>query len=126
MGTPPPLELGSYLPLHAERQAVEQAWHHFLTDHHVLLLPTWAQPAFTLGHDISSREAAVGVLEQIRPVLPMNLLGIPSAVVPVGMAAGLPVGAQVVGRRFADLTCLAVAELIEQALGVLTPIDPRG
>ena len=42
------------------------------------------------------------------------------------MADGLPVGVQVTGRRFADLTCLSAAEQIEQALGVVTPIDPRG
>jgi amidase len=121
----PPTTLEEYLPLHAERHAIELAWNRFLTEYHVLLLPTWAQPAFELGHDITSLDAAMGVMQQIRPVVPMNLLGIPSAVVPVGMAAGLPVGAQVVGRRFADLTCLAVAEQIEQALGVITPIDPR-
>jgi len=121
----PSSDLATYLPLHAERHAIELAWHRFLTEYHVLLLPTWAQPAFKLGHDIESLETAMGVIQQIRPVVPMNLLGIPSAVVPVGMAAGLPVGAQVVGRRFADLTCLNVAEKIENALGVLTPIDPR-
>ena len=121
----PPMTLEEYLPLHAERHAIELAWHRFLTEYHVLVLPTWAQPAFTLAHDISSLDAAMGVMQQIRPVVPMNLLGIPSAVVPVGMAAGLPVGAQVVGRRFADLTCLAVAEKLENALGVLTPIDPK-
>lgn len=121
----PQLDTTAYLPLHAERSGIDQAWHEFLTDFHVLLCPTWAQPAFELGHDISSFDNAMGVLQQIRSVVPMNLLGIPAAVVPVGMAAGLPVGAQVVGRRFADLTCLTVAEMIEQALGVLTPIDPR-
>jgi amidase len=33
-------------------------------------------------------------------------------------------GVQVVGDRFEDLTCLAVAEIIEAHMGVLTPIDP--
>ncbi|HAP75154.1 MAG TPA: indole acetimide hydrolase, partial [Acidimicrobiaceae bacterium] len=121
----PQLDTTAYLPLHAERNGIEQAWHDFLTDYHVLLCPTWAQPAFPLGHDISSFDNAMGVLQQIRAVTPMNLLGIPSAVVPAGMADGLPVGVQVVGRRFADLTCLTAAEMIEGALGVMTPIDPR-
>ena len=44
---------------------------------------------------------------------------------PVGVVDGLPVGAQLIGRRFADVTCLAAAELLENALGILTPIDPR-
>ncbi|MFZ9628699.1 MAG: amidase [Ilumatobacteraceae bacterium] len=121
-----PMGIGEFLPLVAERHAIERAWHAFLTEYDVLLTPTWAQPAFAVGHDITSLDAAAGVLEQIRPVLPMNMLGIPAAVVQAGMADGLPVGVQVTGRRFADLTCLAAAEQIEQALGVVTPIDPRG
>ena len=120
-----PVVIGEFLPLVAERHAIERAWHAFLTQYDVLLTPTWAQPAFPLGYDVSSAEAAAAVLEQIRPVLPMNLLGIPAAVVQAGMADGLPVGVQVTGRRFADLTCLSAADQIEQALGVVTPIDPR-
>ncbi len=56
--------------------------------------------------------------------LPANLLGTPAAVVPAGMADGLPVGVQVMGGRYTELRCLAVAEAIEQRLGPLTPINP--
>lgn len=44
--------------------------------------------------------------------------------VPAGMTEGLPVGVQVMGGRYTELRCLAVAEAIEQRLGPLTPIDP--
>jgi amidase len=108
-----------------ERNRVDLDWFGFLGDHDVLLLPTWAQPPFVLGADIVSLEATRATLEMLRPVLPANLLGLPAAVVPVGMADDTPVGAQLVARRFADLTCLAVAETLEQAFGVITPIDPR-
>ena len=64
------------------------------------------------------------MLDLIRPVLPGNVLGIPAAVVPVGHADGMPVGAQLVGRRFADLTTLRAAEVLEQHFGTMTPIDP--
>jgi amidase len=43
------------------------------------------------------------------------------------MADGLPVGVQVMGGKYTELRCLAVAEAIEQRLGTLiplTPIDP--
>jgi amidase len=40
------------------------------------------------------------------------------------MAEGLPVGIQVMGGKYTELRCLAVAEAIEQRLGTLTPIDP--
>jgi len=120
----PAIDVATLMLAFGERNAVDREWHTFLTDYDVLLMPTWTQPPFELGADIVSVEAAQGVLEQARPVLPPNLLGLPAAVVPVGMAGGLPVGAQLIGRRFADLTCLAAAELLEQAFGTITPIDP--
>ena len=36
----------------------------------------------------------------------------------------MPVGVQVIGDRFHDLSCLSIAELIERSVGVLTPIEP--
>jgi amidase len=107
-----------------DRNRVAREWHGFLTDYDVLVLPTWAQPPFDLGFDVASLENAQAVLELLRPVLPGNVLGLPAAVVPVGMAGGMPVGAQVMGRRFADLTCLRAAEQLEDHFGTITPIDP--
>jgi len=47
---------------------------------------------------------------------PFNFSGNPAATVPVGFtAAGLPVGLQIVGRRFADLTVLQAAAAFEAA-----------
>ena len=56
---------------------------------------------------------------------PVNLLGLPAAAVPTGLADGLPTGVQVIGNRFREDLCLAAAEAIEARLGVLTPVDPR-
>jgi amidase len=120
-----PLDMATFLALFVERAAVEKNFHRFLTEHDVLLSPVWTQPAFDHGADAVSSAAAEATLELMRPVLPANLLGLPSAVVPAGLVAGMPVGVQFTGRRFADLTCLAAAEVLENALGVLTPIDPR-
>ena len=120
----PPIDVATLMLAFGERNAVDREWHEFLTEYDVLLMPTWTQPPFELGADIVSVEDAQGVLEQLRAALPANLLGLPSAIVPVGMAGGLPVGAQLVGRRFADLTTLAAAEVLEQASGTITPIDP--
>jgi amidase len=120
-----PLELSAFTTLFVERLAVEKNWHRFLTDHDVLLTPTWAQPAFEHGADIVSYAAAEATLELMRPVVPANLLGLPATVVPVGLAGGMPVGAMLTGRRFADLTCLDAAEVLENALGPLTPVDPK-
>jgi aspartyl-tRNA(Asn)/glutamyl-tRNA(Gln) amidotransferase subunit A len=47
---------------------------------------------------------------------PFNFTGQPAASIPAGFtAAGLPVGLQIVGRRFADLTVLQASAAFEQA-----------
>ena len=60
----------------------------------------------------------------MRLVVALNLLGLPAAAVPVGVADGLPQGVQLIGDRYREDLCLAAAEAIEDRLGVLTPIDP--
>jgi len=45
--------------------------------------------------------------------------------VPTGVIDGLPVGAQIMSRRFREDLCLDAAEAIEADLGIITPIDPR-
>ncbi|MET0326462.1 MAG: amidase [Ilumatobacteraceae bacterium] len=110
--------------LHLERNAADLEWHAFLTDWDVLLTPTWTQPPFRHGADLASAEGALAVLDQLRPVLPANLLGLPAAVVPCAVVDGLPVGAQFTARRFADLTVLTAAQAVEDAVGTFTPIDP--
>ena len=61
----------------------------------------------------------------MRFILPQNVLGIPAVCVPTGVDGGLPTGVQITGRRFREDECLAVGEIIESSMGVLTPIDPR-
>ena len=39
---------------------------------------------------------------------------LPSTVAPIGLANGLPVGIQIIGRLYDDLTCLHMAGLIEE------------
>jgi amidase len=107
-----------------ERHAIARLWSEFQAEHPLLVLPVWNQPPFPHGWDIESADNARATLDIIRPVLPANLLGLPAAVVPGGVDAGLPVGVQVVGARYREDLALDAAEVIERAVGVLTPIDP--
>jgi amidase len=71
-------------------------------------------------------ESSVAAMEIARPMVPANLLGLPSACVPAGRddTTGLPVGVLFTGRRLREDQCLDAAEAIEAQLGLKTPIDP--
>ena len=119
----PAVTLQSSIELQAQRFAVMWSWSTFFEGHQVVLSPTWGMPAFEHDADLSPDFSDI-LRSTLRPVLPGNLLGIPGAIVPCGMAAGLPVGVQVMGDKYTDLRCLSIAEQIQSAEGVHTPIDP--
>jgi amidase len=113
------------MAMHQSRHRISRAWHQFFYDFPVIVGPTWTQPPFAHGYDISSKDAAMSVVELFRFVLPANLMGLPAACVPTTVVNGLPMGAQIIADRFREDIALSAAEAIEQRCGVLTPIDPR-
>lgn len=117
-------DLAAVLLLHAERHRVMRLWAEFFETYPVILSPTWAQRAFAHDADLDAETGTALMIDTMRPVLPANILGLPAAITPAGVVDGLPVGAQVIGGRFTDLRCLAIAEEIESLVGTLTPIDP--
>jgi aspartyl-tRNA(Asn)/glutamyl-tRNA(Gln) amidotransferase subunit A len=76
----------------------------------VLLTPTSPTTAFKIGE-----KAADPVAMYLSDVftIPINLAGIPAVSVPCGLADGLPVGLQIIGRHFAESTILRVAQSVE-------------
>lgn len=119
----PPTQFPDNVLIHSDRFRLMREWSEFFADHPVLLAPVWSQPAFEHGADLTM--GSDGLTNCIRPVMPANMLGLPAAVTPAGMAGDLPVGVQVIGDRFTDLRCLTIAAEIESLVGALTPIDPR-
>ena len=118
----PDITVETTVMLQAGRAQAMRLWSAFLADHPVVLSPTWAMPAFEHGADLIDGDDLIR--DTLRPVTPINFLGLPAAVVPHGTADGLPVGVQVIGDRFTDLRCLDVAAQIEAAAPPLMPIDP--
>jgi len=58
-------------------------------------------------------------------VVPVNLIGLPSAAVAAGLDdQDLPLGVQIIGPRFREDLCLAATAAVEAALGTVTPIGP--
>jgi len=122
LDTAPEMTIDLAYMIQAGRSMAMRLWSALFAEHPIVLSPTWAMPAFEHGADLGDGEQLIR--DTLRPVLPMNLLGLPAAVVPHGTADGLPVGIQVAGDRFTDLRCLDVAEQIEAASSPVTPIDP--
>jgi aspartyl-tRNA(Asn)/glutamyl-tRNA(Gln) amidotransferase subunit A len=84
----------------------------------LLLTPTIARPPFAVGLDHPTEIAGrpVSMWAWMPFTYPFNLTGQPAASVPAGFTKdGLPVGLQVVGRRFQDLSVLRACAAFERA-----------
>ncbi|RMH79099.1 MAG: indole acetimide hydrolase [Actinomyces sp.] len=115
----PPAEMPAAM-VHVERHRLVRAWSAFLSEHPVLVTPTWPQPPFPHGADLDIEVTT----SRLHLITPGNLLGLPSCAVPTGVADGIPTGVQVYADLWREDLCLDAAEVIEDALGVITPIDP--
>src|SRR5262245_33120160 len=112
--------------LMVERHGIARAWSVFMAERPLVLSPTWTELPFAHGFDSDTAAGAAAAKELMRPVVPANLLGLPSACVPAGRdeVTGLPLGVLITGPRLREDLCLEAAEAIEARLGVATPIDP--
>jgi amidase len=123
----PLLDAAGFSRLFMARDGVARAWSQFMANYGLILSPTWTQLPFEEGFDAASEENVAATMEMIRPVVPANLIGLPSACVPAGLdpATGLPIGVLITGRRMHDMECLDAAEAIEASFHLPTPIDPK-
>jgi aspartyl-tRNA(Asn)/glutamyl-tRNA(Gln) amidotransferase subunit A len=87
----------------------------------VLLSPTSPTPAFALGEKTADPLAMY--LSDVFTI-GANLAGIPAVSVPGGETNGLPVGVQLMGRRFDDARVLAAARRVEALTGFADRIAP--
>ena len=86
-----------------------QRFNAFFTDIDAMVLPTAPQVAFRMDEPVPPHQADLTALA--------NMNGAPAISLPLAVSAGaLPVGLQLVGHRGDDLTVLAWASRIEQAL----------
>jgi amidase len=98
-----------------------------LAEADVLIMPTLPIVASTIPAAGASREEKLArSLEMVANTAPLDVSGHPATSVPAGLSDGLPVGMMIVGRHFADATCLRVAQAFEKAVGGFPSPAPPG
>jgi aspartyl-tRNA(Asn)/glutamyl-tRNA(Gln) amidotransferase subunit A len=87
----------------------------------VILTPTAPSTAFAIGE---KQDDPIAMYLNDVFTVPASLAGLPGMSVPAGLAAdGLPLGLQILGRPFDEVTLLRVAGVMEQAAGA-QPLPP--
>src|SRR4029079_19006789 len=114
-----------YMKALAERARLVRDWTAFLDRVPLVLAPVSSVPVYEQGFDVESAARTAAVWRECATLMAVPVLGLPAAVVPVGIADGLPVGVQLIGSRFREDCCLDAAAAIEARAGVPTPVDPQ-
>ena len=102
------------------RSEIYDAIQNALADHELLVTPTLAcLPVHNADDGNTKGPTEVDGIE-VDPLIgwcltyPVNFSGHPAASIPAGMADGLPVGMQLIGRRYADADVLAASAAFER------------
>ncbi len=121
----PQLDLLQYVECFRLRAGIARDWTLFHERYPLVLGPVSTQQPFAVGWDLAAPEAVRQLFANLSLVVAVNLLGLPSVALPVGLAGGLPQGVQLIGDRFREDLCLDAARAVEERVGTITPIDPR-
>ncbi len=101
----------------ARRKIVFEKFYQYFSNYDLLLTPTTGLPAFELGilfpTQIDGKMVSPTAWAPLVSVF--NMTGHPAASIPCGWSnEGLPIGMQIVGKRFDDLTVLQVSKAFEE------------
>jgi len=118
-----------WLAANETRYRMRQAWAEFFTEYDLLLCP--AAPTAAFPHD-QQRDRYDRTLEINGTPMPVTdhlfwagysgMAYLPSTAAPCGFTpAGLPVGVQIIGPQYGDLTCLTFARLLEREFQAFVP-----
>ena len=103
-----------YVKAQQVRTMIKAEFDVVLADVDALLAPTSPSVAFKIG---AKTDDPLLMYLNDACTLPVNIAGLPGISVPCGLADGLPVGFQVIGRAFDEETVLRVADAYERAAG---------
>lgn len=100
-----------------QRNDIYETFYQLFKEIDILITPSLAVTAFDLGIMFPPKINGINVSPTgCQPFsFPFNLTGNPAASIPCGWSSdGLPIGMQIVGRRFDDLTVLKVSKAFEE------------
>ena len=103
----------------AERNRFIRAWTVFMADYPLVLTPFLPAPPFAWNRDTQGPEGVREVLGSAIYSYSMNLMGLPAGNVPAAFHKDVPVGVQIVGRRFREDQILDACEAVERKVGVM-------
>jgi amidase len=114
------LDIRGYMSAISVRSRHLRDWLLFLERWPIVLTPASVRatpaPRADLEGDARVREL---FRNDLRFISAINVLGLPAAVVPVGLHRGQPIGVQLIASRYREDLCLEAAQAIERRTGVL-------
>lgn len=100
-----------YLKAQKVRTLIKQDFDNAFQKYDVLIGPTAPTTAFRIGEQVG--DPLTMYLNDICTI-PVSLAGVPAISVPCGLADGLPIGLQIIGKAFDESTVLRAAHAFEQ------------
>ncbi len=108
-----PIDLDSVMEALQRRATLARQWELFLQRHTLLICPVSATLPFDQQQDVRSDRDFADVLEAQLLQRALPALGLPAMSVATGMAAGRPVGVQLVAGRFREDILIAAGRALE-------------
>lgn len=103
----------------ARRTRYARAMSLFLERYPLVLSPLLLQPMFAANRDAEGIEGVRQILGSGFYSFVANFTGLPAGNVPAGLSGGVPVGVQLLGRRFREDMVLDACAAIEARVGVM-------
>ena len=105
----------------SQRKGVYEVFHKYFKDYDILITPTTPCPAFIVEKtEFGTRFPIVkgkplNISNWMSFTYPFNLTGLPAASIPCGWTdSGLPIGMQIIGKRYDEKTVLQVSKAFEE------------
>ncbi|MEZ5741152.1 MAG: amidase family protein [Burkholderiaceae bacterium] len=115
----PPYEGNELLLAMARRSAYVRAWQLFLEEYPLVLTPFLPAPTYAWDRDTQGADGVREVMGQAVYSSVINFVGLPAGNIAADFNDGLPIGVQLIGRRFREDQILDACEAIEQRVRVM-------